>query len=69
MKTMLSKYVTLNDAPYGLVICCRSAATERLLEAQRSEAETEAVGDVARMLTSHEQGDFLTILTKLLNSR
>jgi caffeoyl-CoA O-methyltransferase len=48
-------------------VCYRSRADDPLLDALR--AETEALGDVARMLISREQGDFLTMLTKLLNVR
>ncbi|HEY8650170.1 MAG TPA: O-methyltransferase [Chthoniobacterales bacterium] len=64
---MSAKYVTLNDALYDYVVCYRSRADDPLLDALR--AETEALGDVARMLISREQGDFLTMLTKLLNVR
>jgi caffeoyl-CoA O-methyltransferase len=64
---MSAKYVTLNDALYNYVVCHRSRANDPLLDALR--AETEALGDIARMLISREQGDFLTILTKLLNVR
>jgi predicted O-methyltransferase YrrM len=62
---MSPKYVTLNDALYNYVVCHRSRANDPLLDTLR--AETEALGDIARMLISREQGDFLTILTKLLN--
>ena len=64
---MSAKYVTLNDALYNYVVCYRSRADDPLLDALR--AETEALGDIARMLISREQGDFLTMLTKLLNVR
>jgi caffeoyl-CoA O-methyltransferase len=64
---MAAKYVTLTDALYDYVVRCRSRADDPVLEALR--AETEALGDVARMLISREQGDFLTMLTKLLNVR
>ena len=64
---MSAKYVTLNDALYNYVVCYRSCADDPLLDALR--AETEALGDIARMLISREQGDFLTMLTKLLNVR
>jgi caffeoyl-CoA O-methyltransferase len=64
---MSAKYVTLNDALYDYVVCYRSRADDPVLDALR--AETEALGDVARMLISREQGDFLTMLTKLLNVR
>jgi caffeoyl-CoA O-methyltransferase len=65
--TMPAKYVTLNDALYDYIVRCRSRASDPLLDALRS--ETDALGDIARMLISHEQGDFLTLLTKLLNVR
>jgi caffeoyl-CoA O-methyltransferase len=64
---MPAKYVALNDALYDYVVRCRSRADDPLLDALR--AETEALGDIARMLISREQGDFLTILTKLFNVR
>ena len=62
---MAAKYVTLNDALYDYVVRCRSRAGDPLLDALR--AETEALGDIAGMLISREQGDFLTMLTKLLD--
>jgi caffeoyl-CoA O-methyltransferase len=64
---MASKYVTLNDALYDYVLECRSQTGDPLLSQLRT--ETEALGDIARMLISREQGDFLTIITKLLNVR
>jgi caffeoyl-CoA O-methyltransferase len=64
---MASKYVTLNDALYDYVVECRSQTGDPLLSQLRT--ETEALGDIARMLISREQGDFLTIITKLLNVR
>jgi caffeoyl-CoA O-methyltransferase len=64
---MASKYVTLNDALYHYVVECRSQTGDPLLSQLRT--ETEGLGDVARMLISREQGDFLTIITKLLNVR
>ena len=64
---MAAKFVALNDALYDYVVRYRSRADDPRLDALR--AETEALGDVARMLISHEQGDFLTMLTKLLNVR
>lgn len=64
---MAGKYVTLNDALYDYVLRSRSQADDPLLDALR--AETEALGDVARMLISPEQGNLLTLLAKLLNVR
>lgn len=64
---MPAKYVTLSDALYDYVVRCRSRASDPLLEALR--AETEALGDIARMLISPEQGDLLTLTAKLLKAR
>lgn len=59
------KYVTLNDSLYDYIIRHRSRVIDPVLDALR--AETEALGDAARMLISPEQGDFLTLLTGLLD--
>jgi caffeoyl-CoA O-methyltransferase len=61
------KYVALNDRLYDYVVRHRSRAVDPLLDELR--AETEALGDIARMLISREQGDFLTLLTRLLEVR
>ncbi|PZR76786.1 MAG: SAM-dependent methyltransferase [Chthoniobacterales bacterium] len=61
------KYVRLNDELYHYILRHRSRSVDPLLDELR--AETEALGDIARMLISREQGDFLTILTKLLEVR
>jgi caffeoyl-CoA O-methyltransferase len=62
-----AKYVRLNDKLYDYIIHHRSRRIDPLLDQLR--AETEALGEIARMLISREQGDFLTILTKLLKVR
>jgi O-methyltransferase len=62
-----AKYVALNDALYDYVVRQRSRVGDPVLDALR--AETEALGDVARMLISPEQGDFLSLLTSLLEVR
>ena len=62
-----SKYVTLTDSLYDYIVRHRSRRDDPVLDALR--AETEALGDVARMLISPEQGDFLTLLTRLLDVR
>jgi caffeoyl-CoA O-methyltransferase len=59
-----AKYVALNDALYGYIIRHRSGAIDPVLDELRR--ETESLGDLAKMLISPEQGDFLTILTRLL---
>lgn len=62
-----AKFVTLNDTLYDYIIHRRSHVADPLLDSLRT--ETEALGDIARMLISREQGEFLTMLTKLLNVR
>jgi caffeoyl-CoA O-methyltransferase len=66
-KSSASKYVALTDALYDYVVRHRSHTVDPLLQELRS--ETESLGEIARMLISPEQGDFLTILTKLLGVR
>ncbi len=65
--TPAAKYVRLDDALYDYVVRHRSRAVDSLLDELR--AETEALGEIARMLISREQGDLLTLLTKLLEVR
>ena len=60
-----AKYVALNDSLYDYIVHHRSRVVDPLLDALRR--ETESLGDAARMLISPEQGDFLTLLTKLLD--
>lgn len=62
-----AKYVALNDSLYEYIVRHRSRAVDPVLDELR--AETEELGDLARMLISPEQGDFLTLLTKLLDVR
>ncbi len=62
-----AKFVALNDALYEYITRQRSRADDPVLDGLRS--ETEALGDIARMLISPEQGAFLTLLTRLLNVR
>ncbi|MGI8890921.1 MAG: O-methyltransferase [Chthoniobacterales bacterium] len=61
------KYVTLTDPLYHYIVEQRSHRGDSLLASLRK--ETEALGDSAKMLISPEQGDFLTLLTKLLDVR
>lgn len=63
----MSKFLPLDETLYQYVIAHRSLADDVLLDDLR--AETEALGDIAKMLISREQGSFLTLLTKLLNVR
>ena len=62
-----AKYVALTDSLYDYIARHRSRVVDPLLDALR--AETESLGEVARMLISAEQGDFLTLLSKLLDVR
>jgi caffeoyl-CoA O-methyltransferase len=59
-----AKYVEMTEALYDYVVCHRSGAVDPVLDELRH--ETESLGEIARMLISREQGDFLTVLTKLL---
>ncbi len=61
------KYVVLNDALYDYVVRQRTRSDDPLLEELRK--ETEALGDIAVMLISREQGSFLTLLARLLDVR
>lgn len=65
--TSPAKYVALTDTLYDYIARHRSRVVDPILEQLR--AETESLGEVAKMLISPEQGDFLTILTKLLGVR
>ena len=62
-----AKYVTLTDTLYAYIARHRSRVVDPILDQLR--AETESLGEIAKMLISPEQGDFLTILTKLLDVR
>ncbi len=61
------KYVALNDSLYDYIVRHRTRAVDPVLDELRTETET--LGDLAKMLISPEQGDFLTLLTKLLDVR
>lgn len=62
-----AKYVALNDPLYDYLVQQRSRTDDPLLAALRT--ETESLGEAARMLISPEQGDFLTLLARLLDVR
>jgi caffeoyl-CoA O-methyltransferase len=62
-----AKYVALTDQLYDYITRNRSRFVDPLLRDLRT--ETESLGEAARMLISPEQGDFLTLLTKLLDVR
>lgn len=60
-----AKYVALNDDLYDYITRHRSRREDPVLEALRH--ETESLGEIALMLISREQGDFLTLLARLLD--
>src|ERR1051325_2536991 len=62
-----AKYVALTDQLYDYITRHRSGFVDPLLRDLR--AETESLGEAARMLISSEQGDFLTLVTRLLDVR
>lgn len=64
---MSNKYTSLTPELYAYTIAHRSGAGDAVLEALR--AETEALGDISRMLISHEQGSFLSLLVAALGVR
>lgn len=63
---MKLKYVPLTDSLYKYVCATRSSATDPILEAVRS--ETDALGDIARMQISPEQGTFMSLLTAAIGA-
>ena len=62
-----AKFVALNEALYDYIVRHRTRVSDPLLDELR--AETASLGEAARMLISQEQGDFLTLLTRLLDVR
>jgi O-methyltransferase len=54
-----AKYIRLNAELYDYIIRHRSRPVDPLLDPLR--AETDALGEIARMLIRREQGDFLAI--------
>ena len=64
---MKLKYVALTDSLYAYLRSARSNATDPVLESLR--VETDALGDVAKMQISPEQGSFMTILTAAIGAK
>ena len=64
---MKPKYVSLNDRLYHYVCECRSNVDDPVLDALRS--ETEALGDIAKMQISREQGSFMTLLVAAIGAK
>ena len=64
---MRLKYLSLNDRLYRYVCQCRTHADDSVLDALR--AETEALGDVAEMQISREQGSFMTVLVAAVGAK
>lgn len=67
LEVMRKKYLALDDAGYRYVCSHHSLQGDPLLEALR--AETEALGDDARMQISEEQGSFLAILAAAIGAK
>jgi caffeoyl-CoA O-methyltransferase len=64
---MRLKYLSLNHRLYRYVCQCRSHADDPVLEALR--VETEALGDIAKMQISREQGSFITLLVAAIGAK
>ncbi|MBI3853276.1 MAG: class I SAM-dependent methyltransferase [Verrucomicrobia bacterium] len=64
---MRLKYLSLNDPLYRYVCRSRSHADDPVLDALR--AQTEALGDVAKMQISREQGSFMTLLVAAIGAK
>lgn len=64
---MSAKFISLNDSLYNYLTACRTHDLDGLLTELRR--ETEALGDISRMLISVEQGNFLRLLAAALNVR
>jgi caffeoyl-CoA O-methyltransferase len=60
------KYVPLNDSLYKYICSARSNANDPILAALR--AETDALGEIARMQISPEQGSFMSLLTAAIGA-
>lgn len=60
------KYVPLTDSLYNYVCSSRSHASDPVLQSLR--AETDALGDIARMQISPEQGSFMSLLTAAIGA-
>ena len=64
---MKLKYVPLTDSLYKYVCSSRSHAGDPVLDALR--AETDALGDIARMQISPEQGSFMSLLAAAIGAQ
>ena len=63
---MEPKYTRLTPELYSYVCHCASRANNPILAKLR--AETEALGDISRMLISKEQGDFMSLLVAAVSA-
>lgn len=61
-----AKFIALTSEVYEYVVQHRTRSSDTILDELRS--ETEALGDISRMLISREQGSFLTILASALGA-
>jgi caffeoyl-CoA O-methyltransferase len=61
-----AKFITLTPEVYEYVVQHRTPSPDSVLDDLRK--ETEALGDISRMLISREQGSFLTVLVAALGA-
>lgn len=61
------KYIPLTDSLYRYVTNCRSNGSDPILQSLR--AETDALGDIAKMQISEEQGSFMTLLVAAIGAK
>src|ERR1043165_620287 len=64
MGTAMGKYTAMTDALYDYVVAHRTNTDDLVLDDLRE--ETEALGDISRMLVSREQGSLITLLVSAL---
>src|ERR1700677_912607 len=61
------KFTLLNNRNYSYLLQCRSHPRDAVLDALR--ARTEALGEIAVMQISGDQGSFMTLLTAAIGAR
>lgn len=61
------KYTDMNDRNYAYLCECRSNPRDKVLDSLR--AETEALGEIARMQIGRDQGTFMSLLVTAIGAR
>lgn len=61
------KYTNLNDRNYAYLCAARSGAKDPVLDSLR--AQTEALGEIARMQIGRDQGTFMTLLVAAIGAK